>query len=440
MLDALARLLLILALLVAVLPARAENWPQWRGPEGTGTSRESGLPVAWSEHSGVVWKCPLPEWGNSAPIVWEDAVFLTSHVNNKRLVLVRIDRQTGKIVWQREVGQGSTTGIAHNKLSKPEGRRGHQQFHESQNFASPTPATDGQIVVAHFGNGDLAAYDFDGHRLWRRNLQKDYGDYSIWWGHANSPVLCGDLVISACMQDSCRELTDHAVAPSYIVAHDKKTGRERWRTMRMTDAVGEDGDSYATPLLWRNRERTEAILLGSLMLDAYDTTSGKQLWRLPGLIGSRTITGPTAAEGLIFATQGMRKPLLAVKPSGPGVLDRHDIVWKLEQGTPDSVSPVAWGQSLFFATNDGVAKCVDLHSGRLRWSARLKGEYRASPVAAEGRVYFLNTKGLCTVLSASPRLDRLTENQLDDDTLASPAISGGRLFIRGRKALYCVGK
>ena len=435
-----ARLLPTLAVCVVAVARGRKTGRNGAARKGTGTSRETDLPVAWSERSGVVWKCPLPQWGNSAPIVWENAVFLTSHVNNQRLVLVRIDKQTGKIVWQREVGQGSVEPVTHGHLSKPDSRRGHQQFHESQNLASPTPATDGRVVVAHFGNGDLAAYDFDGHRLWQRNLQKDYGEYSIWWGHANSPVLCDGLVISACIQDSCRELPDHALAPSYIVAHDEKTGEEKWRTMRMTDALGECGDSYATPLLWRDGEQTQAVLLGGLMLDAYDAASGKQLWRLPGLIGNRTITGPTAAEGLIFATQGMRKPLLAVKPSGSGVLSRHDVVWKLEQGTPDSGSPVAWGQSLFFATNDGVAKCVDLHSGRLRWTTRLKGEYRASPVAAEGRIYFLNTKGLCTVLSASPRLDRLTENQLDDDTLASPAISGDRLFIRGRKSLYCVGK
>ena len=131
---------------------------------------------------------------------------------------------------------------------------------------------------------------------------------------------------------------------------------------------------------------------------------------------------------------------MAVRPGGPNKRPRSDIVWKLDQGTPENATPVVWGQSLFLVTNNGTARCLDIHTGRLRWKTRLKGEYRASPVAAEGRIYFLNTKGLCTVLSAALRLDRLTENQLDDETLASPAISDGKLFIRGRKSLYCVGK
>ena len=143
---------------------------------------------------------------------------------------------------------------------------------------------------------------------------------------------------------------------------------------------------------------------------------------------------------MIYATEGMRRSLLAVQPGGPGKRSHDDVVWKLEQGTPDSPTPVVWGQSLFLVTNDGIARCLDAHDGRLRWKERLKGEYRASPLAAEGRIYFLNTTGRCTVLSASPRLDRLTENQLDDDTLASPAISDGHIFIRGRKWLYCLSR
>ena len=180
--------------------------------------------------------------------------------------------------------------------------------------------------------------------------------------------------------------------------------------------------------------------MGGQMLDAYDPASGRRLWYLPGLIGGRTISGPVVAQGMIFATLGTQHALVAVKPTGAGKRPQSDVAWKLAQGTPDSSTPVAWGDSLFLVTNNGVARCLDLGTGRLLWKAPLKGEYRASPVAVEGRIYFLNTKGLCTILSAALRLDRLTENQLDDETLASPAISDGRLFIRGRKWLYCLGK
>jgi len=296
------------------------------------------------------------------------------------------------------------------------------------------------VVVVHFGNGELAAYDFDGRQLWRRNLQKDYGEYSVWWGHANSPVLYENLVISVCMQDSCSDLLDRVPVPSYVVAHDKKTGEELWRTPRTTAATAENCDSYTTPVLRRVEEQTELVVMGGQMLDAYDPANGRRLWYLPGLIGNRTISGPVAAQGMIFATQGMQHALLAVHPGGPGKRPRSDIVWRFDQGTPDSATPTVWGESLFLVANNGTARCLDLRTGRLHWKARLKGEYRASPVAAEGRIYFLNTKGLCTILSAALRLDRLTENQLDDDTLAAPAISDGRLFIRGRKSLYCLGK
>lgn len=242
------RWLVCVFLLALSQPAPAENWPQWRGPAGNGTSCEKGLPLEWSETSGIVWKCPIPEWGNNTPAVWDDAVFLTSHLDDDRLVLVRIDRGSGRIEWTREVGRGKAERLA-PRYKKTEGDRGRPIFHTTQNLASPSPVTNGQLVVVHFGNGDLAAYDYAGNRLWRRNLQDDHGRYTIWWGHANSPVLCGDLVISVCMQDSLADL-GKPPPPSYLVAHDKRTGQERWKTMRMTGAAAEPCDSYTTPLLF----------------------------------------------------------------------------------------------------------------------------------------------------------------------------------------------
>ena len=220
---------------------------------------------------------------------------------------------------------------------------------------------------------------------------------------------------------------------------DKKTGHEAWRTLRPTTATAESCDSYTTPVLRGTERQTEVVLMGGQMLDAYDPASGRRLWYLPGLIGGRTIGGPVVAQGMIFATLGTQHALVAVKPTEPA---SPKATWPGSslKGPPTAPTPVAWGDSLFLVTNNGAARCLDLDTGRLLWKAPLKGEYRASPVAVEGRIYFLNTKGLCTILSAALRLDRLTENQLDDETLASPAISDGRLFIRGRKWLYCLGK
>jgi outer membrane protein assembly factor BamB len=252
-------------------------------------------------------------------------------------------------------------------------------------------------------------------------------------------VLCGDLVISICLQDSCADLPGKP-SPSYVVANDLRTGKERWKMPRMTAATRENCDSYATPILWKNGDRLEVVVLGGQVLDAYEPVTGKLCWQLPGLLGSRTITGPVAANGMIFATQGMRQAMLAVRPRGDGRRTREDVAWQLGQGTPDSSTPVVSGKSLYLVTNDGIARCLDVNTGRVQWKERLKGEYRASPVAADGHIYFLNTQGLTTVVTASTRFNRLAENALADDTLASPAFSDGRIYIRSWKTLYCIGK
>ncbi|HKD38485.1 MAG TPA: PQQ-binding-like beta-propeller repeat protein, partial [Pirellulales bacterium] len=196
---------MIVAFLVASLApaaASAGDWPQWRGPEGTGVSRERNLPINWNNERGIIWRTEIPEWGDSTPCIWGDAIFITTQ-HDDNLLLLRINKPDGKIVWTQTVGSGS---VKRSPIKPKNGdERREQKFHDKQNMASPSPVTNGKVVVVHFGNGDLATYDFDGHQLWHRNLQDDYGHYTIWWGHANSPVIYGKFVISVCMQDS---LTD----------------------------------------------------------------------------------------------------------------------------------------------------------------------------------------------------------------------------------------
>lgn len=420
-----------------VVRAPGKDWPQWRGPDGDGTSGDTNVPVSWDASSGIKWKCPLPAWGDSTPAISGNNIFLTTQVDDRKMLLVKIDKTIGRIEWTREVGDEA---CPHRPIAdKPGEQRRHQSFAESHNFASPSPVTDGRTVVVHFGNGDLAAYDFAGQQLWKRNLQKDYGDYTVWWGHANSPILFDGLVISICLQDSCADLPGKP-SPSYIVAHDLKTGRERWMTPRPTTATHESCDSYTTPLLWNNNGRTEVIICGGQILDAYDPTTGKRLWQLPGLVGNRTVTGPVTADGMIFATQGMQNPMLAVRPAGDDQRTRKDVIWRYSQATPDAATPVVSRHCIFFVSNDGIAQCLDAKTGRNLWKKRLKGDYRASPIAADDKIYFLNTRGLTTVVAASSTYRRLAENDLKDDTLASPAVSGPYVFIRGRNTLYCIGK
>ncbi len=411
--------------------AEGGRWPQWRGPEGTSTSRETGLPASWSEKSGVAWKTRLPEWGNSTPAIWGDAVFVTSQEGEK-LLLLSISKRSGEIVWSRQVGSGTVRP----KTSRD---RGEQKFNPTHNLASPSPVTDGERVVVHFGNGDLASYDFAGNRQWGRNLQEDHGTYTIWWGHANSPVLHGDVVISACMQDSLADLRPDP-SPSYLVAHDKRTGKERWKTSRITGVRAEDCDSYTTPVLRPTPGGAELIVVGACQIDGYDPLTGRQLWYLPGLGGSRTITGPALGPGMVFTTVGKRGPIVAARLAGEGKLAEDAVAWRFAEGTPDSPCLVVWGDLLFSVSDNGIAQCLDARTGKLLWKERLAGDYRASPLAAEGRIYFLNTAGLSTVVTASARFEKVSENQLDDETFASPAVSGGRLYLRGRKWLYCLEK
>jgi outer membrane protein assembly factor BamB len=409
--------------------ALADNWPQWRGPTGDSVSTATGLPLEWSETSGIVWKCPLPGPGCSTPAVWGEAIFVTCQKDDD-LLLLRISRVSGKVEWTQTVGS-----------AKPERKapRGRQKFHPLQNMASPSPVTDGRRVFAHFGNGDLAAYDFDGKQLWLRNLQTDYGPYSIWWGHANSPVLFQDLIISVCLQDSLGDLQIET-APSYIVAHDQATGLVRWKTMRDTSAKAEQCDAYTTPIFHRTADGVEMIVMGGSQIDAYDPATGKQRWFLPGIVGGRTITGPTLGGEKVYTTQGMRGPLLAVKLGGRGELSSKDIAWQTKEGTSDSCCPVVWKGLIFWVADNGIAHAADADTGEVRWQQRLQGDYKASPLCADGRVYFLNKAGHCTVVAATGKFEVLAETQLDDETLASPAVADGKLLLRGNQSLYCVGK
>ncbi|MEX2287619.1 MAG: PQQ-binding-like beta-propeller repeat protein [Planctomycetaceae bacterium] len=413
---------------------RADNWPTWRGPTGNSVSHDTDLPLEWSEGGNNVRKTSLPEWGTSTPAIWKDAVFLTTESDGK-LLLLKIDKQTGETQWTRQVG----TGTANRKPAGGENRAA--KFHDMHNLASPSPVTDGERVIVHFGNGDLASYTFDGKLEWTINLAEKFGKYTIWWGHANSPILYDDLVISACMQDSMAGQWEK-LSPSYIVAHDKRDGRLVWNTPRMTGGDAEQCDAYTTPVLHRSQERTELVVMGGNQLDAYDPADGRQLWSLGGLVGGRTITGPTVAHGLVFATVGMRGPLHAVKLGGNGLRKADEAVaWKETHNTPDTSCPVVSGDLLFMVSDNGIASCFDAKDGSEKWRKRIGGEnHKASPLAADGRIYFLSRNGICTVIRAAAEFELLAENRLDDEFMASPAISDGKIYLRGRKSLYTISK
>ncbi len=403
--------------------APEDVWPQWRGPTGDSVAPGGRLPTHWGPAENVVWKTALPGWGNSTPVIWQDAVFVTTQEED-RLLLLRLDRRTGQVAWQREVGRGTP---------RRQGPVGNGRFHDEHNLASPSPVTDGRHVWAHFGSGDLACYDFAGERVWSVNLAERYGAYTIWWGHANSPVLVGDLLISVCMQDP------KGGGRSYVVAQDKLTGKERWVVPRQTGAKAEPADAYTTPILTRQGGHDELIVFGGNVLDAYDPATGKRLWSCAAFDGNRVISGPTVAGDTVYAVQGMRGPLYAVRTGGAGDVIATHVRWKYTGSTPDAASPVVVNGLVFLATNPGVAVCVDAATGQELWKERLAQGFRATPLVAGGKVYFFGKEGKATVVAAARKFEVLARSDLGEETVASPAAAGGDLFVRTRQHLYRIG-
>jgi outer membrane protein assembly factor BamB len=418
---------LMLALVLLGGPADAKTpedvWPQWRGPTHDSVSASARLPMHWSSTENVVWKTPLPGKGNSSLAIWKDALFVTTH-DQDRLLLLRIDRATGKIVWQREVGKGTP-------LTK--GPPGPNRFHDENTMASPSPVTDGKHVWVHFGTGHFACYDFTGESVWAINLTDRFGLYTIWWGHANTPCLVGDMLVSVCMQDP------KGGGKSYVVAHDKLTGKEKWAVMRDTGATSEPADAYTTPVLFAKPGRTEVIIFGGLVLDAYDPATGKQLWQSRNFKGNRVISSPTVAGDTVYAIEGMKGSVVAVRAGGEGDVSATNVRWKYSGPTPDAASPVVANGLVFLALNNGFGVCLDNATGKEVWKERLGNAFRATPLVAGDKVYYFAKEGKTIIVDAARTFRVVAECDLGEDTVASPAAVGGNLFIRTREHLYRIG-
>ena len=226
---------------------------------------------------------------------------------------------------------------------------------------------------------------------------------------------------------------------SYVVAHDKDTGVEKWLRKRPTGAKEEPADSYTTPLLYRHDGHTEVIVFGGNVLDAYDPTSGQRLWQCAAFKGNRVISGPTLAGDTVYAVQGMKGPVFAVKAGGADTPTDNRVRWTHKAVTPDAASPLAVGGLVFLVNNSGVAFCLDAADGRELWKERLQGEFRASPLCAGGKVYFFSKDGKATIVNAARTFTLVGQADLGEETIASPAAAGGNLFIRTKKHLYCIG-
>jgi outer membrane protein assembly factor BamB len=402
------RAVALMVLICATSAVWAEDWPRWRGPRGDGTSQETNLPVRWSATDNIKWKTPIPGTGHSSPIVWGDRIFLTScHEKEMQRLLLCLDRRDGRILWERVV------------LTAP-----LEKKHKLNSYASSTPATDGERVYVSFLGGarmQVAAYDFEGKKLW----QQSPGEFHSQHGFCSPPVLYKDKVILNGDQDH---------PDAFLVALDKATGSERWRAPRPGIR------SYCPPLIVEAAGRTQLVLSGANSVASYDPDSGRQLWVIDGPT-EQFVASFVYADGLLFMTSGYPDfHMLAIRPDGTGnVTDTH-VAWRHTRGAGYVPSPVAWGHYFFNVKDDGLASCLETRTGARPWTERLGPHHSASPVAADGHLYFTDDEGVTYVLKAGPVFEAVARNRLGEHCYASPAVSRGNIFIRTSGHLWCIGK
>ncbi|HEU4933162.1 MAG TPA: PQQ-binding-like beta-propeller repeat protein, partial [Pyrinomonadaceae bacterium] len=420
--------------------AAAGNWPQWRGPDGSGISTEKNLPSVWTPTTNIKWKTPIDGRAHSSPIVWGNRVFLTTAVEGavvpgakavKHTVeggkeflhpdsvgadrkhtfkVIALDRESGKILWEQTAWEGTPYDNRHRKSS----------------YAASTPATDGKLVYAFFGTEGLYAYDFKGKLAWKAQLG-NLG--TVGMGTGTSPILFDNLVIVQADEENGEA--------SFIVALDKKTGKEVWKKDRKVQV------SWSTPLLARTAKRAELITSGTESVIAYDPATGAELWRHKGL-ESNAIPSPVANSDMAFLVAGFpAKVAYALRLGQSGDLTgTPNVSWTYAKGTAYVPSPILYGDYLYLTTDRGILTCIDAKTGEVKYEGGripIPATFTASPVAFEGKILMTSEDGDTFIVKAGPKHEILGTNSVGEPVYASPAIADGHIFIRGEKNIYCIG-
>jgi outer membrane protein assembly factor BamB len=423
------------------------NWPSFRGQDGTGVADGQQPPITWDLKKGtnVRWKTPIPGLGHSCPIVWGNRVFVTTAISSKPDPKIRIgnygdvasvddkskhtwqllclDSDTGAILWTRTAYQGVPKIKRHLKGSQ----------------ANCTPATDGTHVLACFGSEGLYCYDFAGKLLWQRDLSTLDSSFAIdqeyEWGFGNSPLIHEGLAILQC--DLSRD--------SFIAAFDVETGAKVWSTPR------DEIPSWSSPVIWRNAQRVELVTNAAQYARGYDPKTGAELWRLAKK-SEVTIPTPVCGKDLLFITSGNRpiQPIFAIRPGANGDISlskgqetNAHIAWSKMRGGPYMPTPILYGSCFYTCSNSGVLTCYEAATGKEVYKERISSgsdSYTASPVAADGRLYFASEQGQVRVVKAGPVFELLAVNAVDDYVMATPAISNGSLLLRSQHYLMAFGK
>lgn len=434
----LRRCSLVLVLLVcgpAVTRARAANWPQWRGPFLNGSTTETGLATSFSPTENVVWRAAMPGPGSATPIVWDDRVFISSvDERTKGLVALCYDIETGRLLWSRKTGR--------------------ERKAMRNNMASPSPIATADAVYFYYGTARLFAFDHEGRLRWERNLERDHGFNTLMFGYSSSPVLWNDTLYVIAIRN--RKQDRYRKAPpgrsdSYLLAIDRKTGKDLWKHVRPTDARGESQESYSTAIPFRHHGRTDILVFGADYLTGHDPETGRERWRWAGYNPEkihhwRTIPSPvvleTAAGGIVFIPGPKFSRGFAVRPRGEGRLGSQHVAWTFDRRIPDASTPLYYKGRLYVLDDDRkVLTCLDPATGRQHWQGRLetKSVIRASLTGADGKLYIISERSEALVLAAD-EFKVLHRTGMGGRGLTRSTIvaARGRLFIRTTEALYCI--
>ena len=385
-------------------------WPRWRGPSGQGLAADGPYPDQWSDTDNVLWKVPVPGKGNSSPIVWEQHIFLTTaYEGGKRRAILCFDRQAGKKLWE--------TFVPKARPEKAQGKNGH---------ASGTPSTDGEHIYAYFGNAGLLCVDRMGKQVWHVS----FGISDPYHGMACSPLLYKDRVIV---------FQEGGNPTGFIVALDKKTGKEIWKTPRKETV------SWGSPIAISVDGKDQIIVSSCMRVYAYDAADGKVLWSCAGN-NFEVIPTPVVGHDMLFCCSGRVGPTLAIRPMGAaGDVTKSHLSWKVVQGSPFVPSPLVYGDHLYMVNDiNSIVICYEARTGKLLWKERCGQEVRegfsASPIGVNGKVFVTNDQGETFVLQSGPKFNLLHVNRLNARTLASPALVDGRWYWRTDSHLLCIGK
>ncbi len=414
----------LLLVLHCVIAQAGDHWPQFRGPEGNGHSDAPDLPLNWSETKNVVWKTPIHGRGWSSPVIYGSQVWLTTATpDGRKLYALCLDRDSGRIIQDLKLFD----------VAEP------QYAHPFNSYASPTPVIEPERVYVTFGSAGTACIDTKSFRvLWeRRDIECNH-----FRGAGSSPILFQDLLI----------MNFDGSDQQFVIALDKRTGKTVWRTKRSIDfqdleANGKpaaDGDfrkGFATPQVTMINGRWELISLGSKAAYSYNPFNGQELWRVEERAQHSASTRPVIGQGMIFYPTGFSTgQLFAVRTGGNGLITDTHVAWKVKRGVSTKPSILLVDELIYMINDTGIASCIEAKTGDVIWQKRVGGEYSASPVYADGRVWLFGEDGKTSVIRAGRTFELLAENQLDEGFLASPAIAGSAFYLRTRTHLYRIEK